>query len=183
MIPEKIHHHLCILFTIIVFLSCQKKNTETTKPQVEKLILIADRFYNNKNFDSAFYYYNKATFVCNPITDTENYISTLNDIAGIQQNHADYVESESTLKEAIPFFKYIKNPAYKWTTYVTLSINYLNTYDYKNAILYNKKALLPEVKPWQKLAAENNIAVILMEQEKYDQSLQIFLPISTKKKS
>lgn len=176
------------IFTFLAFLafvSCQQKsrrNTskKSTKPEIEKLIIIADRFYDAKKSDSAFYYYNKVKFICNPLTDTENYIGSINRMADIQQSQWDYIGSESTITEAIPYLKHIKNPDLAWNTYVTLSINYLNTYDYKNALLYNKKALELKIKPWQKLASQNNIAVILMEEERYRESLDIFLSLIKK---
>ncbi|MFH6960893.1 sensor histidine kinase [Flavobacterium aquidurense] len=173
------------IFTFLAFLafvSCQqksRKNTskKSTKPEIEKLIIIADRFYDAKKSDSAFYYYNKVKFICNPLTDTENYIGSINRMADIQQSQWDYIGSESTITEAIPYLKHIKNPDLAWNTYVTLSINYLNTYDYKNALLYNKKALELKIKTWQKLASQNNIAVILMEEERYRESLEILLSL------
>ncbi|KQB42956.1 tetratricopeptide repeat-containing sensor histidine kinase [Flavobacterium aquidurense] len=186
MIPNRLQIYLYIIFAIFILLSCQKNNDDiiiipNNKTEVKKLIIVADRFYNNKNFDSAFYYYNKVKFICNPITDSENFVSTVNRMAEIQQNQGDYTGSESTVTEAIPYLKYIKNPEYAWNTYITLSINFLNTYDYKKAILYNQKAFELKSKPWQKLAAENNIAIILIEEEKYHESLEIFLRLLSKK--
>lgn len=178
----KQHIMRLFIYTFLAFLfciSCQQKsknilNKKNTKPEVEKLIIIADRFYADQKIDSAFYYYNKAKFICNPATDTENFISTLNKMAAIQQSQWDYVGSESTASDALPYLKHIKNTEHAWNTYITLSINSLNTNNYKRAILYNQKALALKTKPWQKLAAQNNIAVVLIEEEKYHESLEIF---------
>ncbi|WP_078005770.1 tetratricopeptide repeat-containing sensor histidine kinase [Flavobacterium sp. KBS0721] len=174
-----------IIFTFLFLFSCQKKTNTTpkqksTKLQIEKLTKVADNFYNTNNFDSAFYYYNKVKFICNPVTDALDYVSTLNRMADIQQSQGDYTGSESTVTEALLYLKYIKNQQYAWNSYVILSINYLNTYDYKNAILYNQKALQLKTEPWRNLAAKNNIAVILIEEEKYKESLEIFLSLITK---
>ncbi len=174
-----------IIFTFLFLFSCQKKTKTTpkqksTKLQIEKLTKVADNFYNTNNFDSAFYYYNKVKFICNPVTDALDYVSTLNRMADIQQSQGDYTGSESTVTEALLYLKYIKNQQYAWNSYVILSINYLNTYDYKNAILYNQKALQLQTEPWRNLAAKNNIAVILIEEEKYKESLEIFLSLITK---
>jgi len=182
---EIMRSFLYIIFTFLVFFSCQQKSNKTlkqknTKPQIDQLIKVANSFYNSNDFDSAFYYYNKVKFICRPVTDVENYISTLNKMADIQQSHGDYAGSESTASEALPYLKHIKNPQYAWNTYVILSINFLNTYDYKNAILYNQKALQLQTDKWRNLAAKNNIAVILIEEEKYKASLEIFLSLSTK---
>lgn len=187
MIPPRIKTILYITFTFFILFSCQKKKSNTviepknTNIEVEKLIAIADRFYESQNFDSAFYYFNKVKFICNPITDTENYVGTVNDMAEIQRNHADYIGSESTLTEALPYLKYIKNPKHIWNTYIELGNNYLCTYDYTNAMLYYKKALNLNTSEWRKLSAESNIAVVLLEQHKYKEALQKFLWLSNKK--
>jgi len=185
MIPRMMRNFFFIIFTFLFLFSCQKKTNTTpkqksTKLQIEKLTKVADNFYNTNNFDSAFYYYNKVKFVCNPVTDALDYVSTLNRMADIQQSQGDYTGSESTVTEALLYLKYIKNQQYAWNSYVILSINYLNTYDYKNAILYNQKALQLQTEPWRNLAAKNNIAVILIEEEKYKESLEIFLSFITK---
>ena len=187
MIPQRIPSFLYIIFSFLILLSCQKKNDAPIKPkdtkaEVKRMIAIADNlFYDNNKLDSAFYYYNKAKFICNPITDADNYVIVSNCMAEIQQIHGDYAGSEATITEALPYLKYVKKTAQIWNSYVTLSTNYLNTYEYKNAILYNQKALRLKTKEWRKLAAKNNIAVILIEEGKYDESLEIFLSLITKK--
>jgi len=172
-----------ILYITILFLilfSCQKKKNipiitpKSTKAQVAKLILIADKLYDKKNFDSAFYYYNEAKSICNPIADSENFVSTLDRMADIQQNKSDYSGSESTVTEAIPYLKYIKNPKHAWNTYVILGINYINTYDYKIALQYFNKALALNTTAWRKAAAKNNIALIFIQQKKYKEAIKIF---------
>lgn len=187
MIPQRIPSFLFIIFSFLILLSCQKKNDEPIKPrdtkaEVKRMIAIADNlFYDNNKLYSAFYYYNKAKFICNPITDADNYVAVSNCMGEIQQIHGDYAGSEATITEALPYLKYVKKTAQIWNSYVTLSTNYLNTYEYKNAILYNQKALQLKTKEWRKLAAKNNIAVILIEEGKYDESLEIFLSLITKK--
>ncbi len=187
MIPPRMRTSLYIFFSFLFLLSCQKKDCKIAKPkskkaEIVKLIAIADTlFYDKNKLDSAFYYYNKAKFICNPVTDADNYVAALNRMGEIQQINGDYAGSEATITEALPYLKYVKKTSQIWNSYVTLSTNYLNTYDYKNAILYNQKALQLKTKEWKKLAAKNNIAVILMEEGKYNESLQIFLSLITKK--
>ena len=59
---------LYIILIFIILFSCQKQEsskavTNNTKEKTEKLIALGDRFYDNQNFDSAFFYYNKAKFL------------------------------------------------------------------------------------------------------------------------
>lgn len=186
MISRRILTYLYIIVILQAFFSCQKKapitsKIQNTKAEVVRLIVIADRLYDSKKFDSAFYYYNKVKFICNPVTDSENYVSTLNRMADIQQNHGDYAGSESIVTEAIPYLKYIKNPKHRWNSYVILGINYVNTYDYKNALIYYNRALNLKTTEWRKQAAKNNIALVYSEQKKYNEAIEIFLPLTTNK--
>jgi signal transduction histidine kinase len=180
MIAKKPQIILYMTLLFLILFACQKRkeipNTapKNTKIQVEKLILIADKLYDNKSFDSAFYYYNKVKTICNPITDSENFVSTLDRMGDIQQNKSDYSGSEATVTEAIPYLKYIKNPKHAWNTYVILGINYLNTYDYNLALQCYNKALALKTTEWRKAAAKNNIAFVFIQQEKYKEAIKIF---------
>ncbi|MFH6993557.1 ATP-binding protein [Flavobacterium sp. FlaQc-48] len=186
MIPTRLNLYFSILFIFLLLLSCQKKDIITvkqksTKAEVEKLIIIADRFYDNKEYDSAFSYYNKVKFICNPVTDAENYVTALDRMADIQQTYGDYTGSESTVTETLAYLKYIKDPKYAWDTYIILGINYVNTYDYKNALFYYNEALKLKTTEWQKQTVKSNIAFAYMEQKKYEEAIQIFLPLTTNK--
>ncbi|OXA77360.1 tetratricopeptide repeat-containing sensor histidine kinase [Flavobacterium frigidimaris] len=187
MIAKRTQVILYITLLFLVLFSCQKRkeisnaSPKNTKVQVEKLILVADKLYDTKNFDSAFYYYNKAKSICNPATDSENFVSSLNNIAEIQRYHGDYDGSELTLTEATPYLKYVKNQKHIWNNYIEFGNTYLSKGDYSNAYLYYNKALNLKTKEWRKLSAENNIAVVLLEQHKYKEALHIYLRLSTEK--
>lgn len=177
---------LLIIFTILC--SCEKKipcnvNGKKNTAEVKKLIAKADFFNKNEsNSDSAFYYYNKAKLICDPKNDPEDYVRTLNSMAEIQLNFGDYIGSEHTLNNAIPYLKDIKKSKHVWDTYIILGTNYLNTYDFKNALLYYNKALNLHTENWRKQSAKKNIGTVLIEQAKYDEALQIFLPLAKNKK-
>ncbi|SHM10028.1 tetratricopeptide repeat-containing sensor histidine kinase [Flavobacterium chilense] len=179
MILPRIHLSLYIVFIFLLLLSCQKKDIQTVKYknsniQIDKFISKANRFYDNNELDSAFLYYNKAKFICSPVRNTETYVHALNQMAYIQQNQGDFVGSESTAIEVISYLKYIKNPEHVWNTYIILGINYLNTYDFKNALLYFNKALVLKTPEWKKVTAKSNIALVYIEQQKYNRAIQVF---------
>jgi signal transduction histidine kinase len=186
--PKRIPFFLYITFFLITIFSCQKKSSldavENNRILISTLITKADQFNKNcKNTDSAFFYYNKAKLLCNPKIDTENYVSILNNMAEIQLNHGDYIGSETTITAAIPYLKYITKSENIWNTYTTLGTNYLYTYDYTNALLNYNKALGLKTDEWRKQSTKSNIAWVLMKQKKYDEALQIFLRLSTKKET
>jgi len=180
MIKKRPQITLYITVVFLFLLSCQKKKevsiaaTTKTKAQVETLIIIADRFYDNKNFDSAFYYYNKVKSVCNPITDSENYVSTLNRIADIQEIKDDFSGSEATITEAFPYLKYVKNPKHAWNSYTGLGVIYVNLNEYKLALFYFNKALALKTSAWRKASAKNNIAFVYTLQNRHAEAIKIF---------
>ncbi|WET01482.1 tetratricopeptide repeat-containing sensor histidine kinase [Flavobacterium sp. YJ01] len=185
MIPKRIPFSFYLLVTFLVLFSCQKKKNiseikTTNKTEITRLIAIADTLFYKNKFDSAFYYYNEATTICSPSKDAENYISSLNQMAIIQETHGDYAGSEATITKALPYTKLVKNQLHSWNLYTTLGLNYSNTFDYKNALLYHQKALKLNVKPWKKLASKNNIAVTLIQSKKFTEALNLLLPLENK---
>lgn len=180
MITKRPYIILYITLLFLILFACQKKKDisnatpKNTKAQVLKLTVIADKFYDAKKFDSAFYYYNKIKSICNPIADSENYINTLNRIADIQEGKGDYTGSESTVTEAFPYLKYVKNPKHAWNLYVALGVDYINLYDYKMALIYFNKALDLKTTQWRKAAAQNNIAFVYTLQNRHKDAIQIF---------
>jgi tetratricopeptide (TPR) repeat protein len=187
MITKSLQIILYITALFLILFSCQKRKHDlstppkSTKVQVTKLIFIADKHYDKKNFDSAFYYYNEVRLICNPITDSENFIRTLNALAEIQRHYGDYDGSESTLTEAIPYLKYIKKEKHLWSNYIEFGNTYLCNGDLNNAYLYYNKALRLHTSEWEKVSAENNIAKVLLAQHKYNEALQIYTSLSQKK--
>ncbi|MDQ6531859.1 ATP-binding protein [Flavobacterium sp. LHD-85] len=102
-------------------------------------------------------------------------------MADIQLNHGDHIGSETTITDAIPYLKSIKDQTNVWNIYTTLGTNYLRTYNLNDALLYYNKALGLKVDESRKSLTKSNIATVLLEQQKYDEALQIFLRLSTQK--
>lgn len=185
MIPKRIPFSFYLLVAFLILFSCQKKKNiseikTNNKAEIDRLIAIADTLFDKNKFDSAFYYYNEATTISSPSKNAEDYISSLNRMAIIQETHGDYAGSETTITKALPYTNLVKNQFHIWNLYTTLGHNYLNTFDYKNALLYHKKALNLNVKPWEKLVSKNNIAVTLIQSKKYNEALDLLLHLESK---
>ncbi|MEP6931172.1 MAG: ATP-binding protein [Flavobacterium sp.] len=188
MIPRKIQTYLYIFFTFAVFSSCQKKNIlipKETKSTTElrKLIVTADKFNALKQFDSAFYYYNKAKINYNPANNPDDYIYCIFNMAEIQQNQDDFIGSQTVLKEGLPFLNNVTNSVYKWKIYTLSGFNYVNLYNYDCALYYFYKALHLKTDETKKLNTQTNIAAVFIKQKKYTDALQILLPLSINKKT
>lgn len=187
MIPKRIHFFAFLITLLLAFFSCQKQNIDSSKKtkndtEILNLISKADNFYNNnKNTDSAFFYYNKARTYCKPKEDAKHYIYCMYYMAEIQQAHGDFQGSIKTANETIPFLSQIKNSDYVWNIYSVLGRNYYFTYDYPTAIYYYSKAFILSTDRINKLEAKNNIAVIYIKQQKFNKALPIFLSISKEK--
>lgn len=184
MIPCRIQRFF-LFITFIILSSCGKRtpchiNEKKNTAEAKKLITQADSFYKT-NPDSAFYYYNKAKIIFNPKNDPEDFVRTVNCMAEIQLNSGDYIGSENTLNEAFPYLKEIKNSAYTWNTYLILGSNYLYTYDYKNAILYYNKAFDIKTDSNSQSIVKSKIATVLIEEAKYNEALDILLPLLNNK--
>ncbi|OXA95610.1 tetratricopeptide repeat-containing sensor histidine kinase [Flavobacterium hercynium] len=177
--PQKKLSFLYLLFVFIIVISCQKKekNTdlqENKKLQIEKLLVIADRFYDNKKLDTSFYYYNKIHLLCNPVQDADISVKALNRMANIQQTHEDYIGSKSTLTEALPYLKHIKNPNISWNTYNLLGNGYVKTADYTTALTYFNKALTLKTSESKKEFIKKNIGFVYMKEGKHFEAIGIF---------
>jgi len=133
---------------------------------------------SSQQFDSAFYYFNKAKSVCDVTKDFNHILASLLRMAYIQQIEGDYSSSEATATETISIFQKDTNPAYKCAAYNILGINYENTYDYENAIIYYNLALkLTEIE-LDKTILKNNIAVVHIAKKDYQKAIAILLPLS-----
>ncbi|MDI6034752.1 ATP-binding protein [Flavobacterium sp. LB2P84] len=170
----------------LILHSCEKKTLNNPEKkhntaEIDRLINLGDKFFEKSEYDSSYYYFNKAKSACNEKKDVSKIIYSISNLATIQQNQGDYSGSETTAMEAIPFLEKTTNPKYKWNIYTIIGINYLYAYDYENALYYYNKALNLKTDELRKSDIKNNIAVIYMEKEDYNLAIRILQPLSLKK--
>lgn len=177
---QRIQFYLYMTFTsIVIIFSCQKNNNDLSsvkepKSEIEKILATADQFYREEKFDSAFYYYNEAKLIADPKKDIKEIAFSLLKMSEIQQDNSDYVGSEATATEAIPYIEKTNNVDYTHTIYRILGINYFCTYNYETSILYYKKAYQLKTDKKRKIGMLNNIALVYREQKKYKEAIKIF---------
>lgn len=181
---------IIVLFVLLsgglfIYFSQNKPRTKS-KPdhteEIRRLTDIADVYFDTNKQDSALYVYNKIKALCDPKINTTDYVYTLSCIAEIQQDQSDYIASEASATEALPYLKEIKNPRYSWIVYNLLGINYTHTFDNKNAILYFKKAIKLKTSIWRKSLAINNLVVVYMEQHKYKEAAILLNILASQKR-
>jgi tetratricopeptide (TPR) repeat protein len=189
MTPKKFYFPTCILLLalFLVLQSCEKKKQNNTPKkqdltEINKLLAIGHKHYENEEFDSSYYYYNKAKYAAEIKKDTSRIIHSIAWLAEIQRVLADYSSSEATAVEALPFLENNeKYPNGRWNIYNTLGNNYLNTFDNKKALYYFNKALNLKTDAIEKAGMKNNIALVYMEQDKYLDAIQNLSPLTLKK--
>lgn len=150
--------------------------------EIKKITDIADVLFDANKLDSACFYYNKAKNLCDPKINTVDYVYTLSCISESQMNQGNFIDSETSATETFPYLKYIKNPRYSWIVYNQLGINYTNSYNYNNAIVYFKKAIALKSSTWRKYTAINNLAAVYMNQHKFKEAQKVLLILSKLKR-
>ncbi|KAF2506464.1 ATP-binding protein [Flavobacterium foetidum] len=159
------------------FVSNKKSNKETVK----KLTAKADSLYFNDQYDSSYYYYNKAQLLCDVSVDYEEYAYLISSMAEIQSLYGDYITSEALLTKTLPYLKKIKKKQIVRNIYSFIGDNYHNMYDLENSIFYHTKALKIPGNPYKKALVLNDIAVAYIEQKKYEDAAGILEPLSRRK--
>ncbi|KAF2342932.1 tetratricopeptide repeat-containing sensor histidine kinase [Flavobacterium tistrianum] len=172
------------LLIILSFFSCKEKTIAPAKvdPSREEAFKLRDLGIANlqsKNYNNAFYNFNKSKLDFEILKDSANIVYNLIQMASIQQINGDYYGSKETLTEALPYVK--KKDIY------TVSINnFFGIADkelalYDDAIHYYNEAIKDAENNVSKFSPLNNIAVINIEQKKYGKAIQILESILNEK--
>jgi signal transduction histidine kinase len=190
MVFRKLHFLIYILLFSLLFViqSCEKKpkNNSPKKKnlaEVNRLLAIGHKHYENEEFDSSYYYYSKAKYAAEIKKDTSRIIQSLSWMAEIQRNEGDYSGSETTSIEAFPFIENSNKYLYGETNiYIGLGNNYLNTFDNDNAIYYFKKAINSKTDEDIKSGIISNICIAYTEKGDYEKAIQTLLSLILKRK-
>jgi signal transduction histidine kinase len=161
----------------LFFISCsesQKKKTiinSTISNALIKNMELGDVNLKKKQFDSAFYYYNKLKELSHKQNDTSYISYSLVQIAAIQHNFSDYSGVENTCVEALPFIQ--KDTKYAEAIYNLLGISAKEMCNYKEALTYYQKAKMITENQLSRLILENNIAGVYMKNNDYHTAIKI----------
>jgi len=174
---------LYFIFFLFLF-SCKEKTTVTivakslnkeAKSLQEKGITNLER----KNFNNAFYNFNKSKIAFETLKDSANVVYNLIQMASIQQINGDYYGSKETLTEALPLIT--KRDVYSASINNFFGIADKELAIYDDAIYYYKEAIKDCTDSISKQSPLNNIAVVYIQQKKYDKAIQILESILNKK--
>ena len=189
MVLKKLHFpvFISLLLLILSLQSCERKKLinppkKQDLTEINRLLAIGHKHYENEKSDSSYYYYNEAKIAAELKKDTSRIIHSLSWMAQIQRNKGDYTGSEVSAVEALPFLENNnKYPNGRWNIYNQLGNNYLYTLDYKKAFYYFNKALNLQTDLIEKANTKNNIAFVYMAKDKYQEAIKILYPLTLKK--
>lgn len=175
---------LFYLLFFLLLLSCKEETaklilTDSIKNNAENQRDTAIKNLENKEFNTAFYNFNKSKIAYETVKDSANIVFNLIQMASIQQVNGDYYGSKETLTEALPYSK--KKDLYSAAINNLFGIAYKELSIYDDAIFYYKEALKDCTDDSSKQSPLNNIAVVYTRQKKYDDAIAILETILSKK--
>ncbi|MBC5838932.1 ATP-binding protein [Flavobacterium muglaense] len=171
---------LLLLFTVAI--SCKKETKPTTIKKdltaINKLLEKGHELFTKQEFDSSYYYYNKARNEAELVQDTSRIIHALAWMSELQTNKGDYTGSENTSVEALPYLGNKHKFLFGETNiYIGLGNNYLLTLDNDKAIYYFKKAINSKTDETTKAAMFSNISIACNEKKEFNKAIETLIPL------
>lgn len=174
---------LFLLIALFVFSCAEKTSTSIDDKDIrEKAFQFREKGIaqlQEKNFNSAFYSFNKSKISYEKIKDSANIVFNLIQMASIQQINGDYYGSKETLTEALPYIKRKDIYSASINNFFGIADKELSLYD--DAISYYKEAIKDCTDSISKQPPLNNIAVVYIQQKNYNKAISILKSILNKK--
>lgn len=176
---------ICLILATLFFaqfFETEKKQKNYHKAglsiKIKKTSEKAQAFFSAGKYDSAYFYFNKTQLLCDPKENyADYYVGSLNYMVEILQRYGNYYEAEATLIKGFPYLEKTTSAKYAINAYTFMGYNYLNTYDYENALYYHKKALKKAISTFRKSRILSEIAFVYMQQKKYREAINLLEPI------
>ena len=163
------YFYFCVI--LLVLFSCSENEKQ------QNLLGTGDEFYDKgealygKNNDSAYYYFNQAFDEYQKNNDSIKSSNALIYQSFIQNEEGDYYGSIETNIRALELLGKSKNNLL--SIYNSIAIAKGNLKDYKESVNWYEKALLNIEDNKDRASIENNIAVDLSKEKKYDRAINI----------
>ncbi|MBD0726019.1 hypothetical protein B6A10_12620 [Flavobacterium sp. L1I52] len=179
-LPRLILRILSILLAVLslTLYSCKQKERPTNeykkdKRKIDFLIKKGELLYKKTQYDSAFFYFNKAKTICNRKEDLKEYIYSTTYLCSISQLNGDYANCEDIATEAIPYIVHVKNEKYKWRIFFILATNYAKLLDFNNAKYYHSKSLKLKIDSERRFCTLISLSYLNIREKKYNQAIKI----------
>jgi len=168
----------CVFYVLKPLKNETPINRKDNKAEIRKILAKGDFFYSNYKMDSSYYYYNKAQLLCDTKINYIDYVYAITCMATIEAVQGDFIASELLLTKTLPYLKLIKRPRFAANVYELLADNYYYTFDYNNALFYQRKALHLKTSTYRKIGVLNSMCLNYIKQKKYQLAEEILLSLS-----
>ncbi len=178
--PQKIKYFIYLIITLSLNACVQKKEPIEElkdKKQVNRYYQLANDYYDNNRYDSAFYYANKIRLEIDPSKELEKYATNMYIIVASQRTRGDFTAVENSIVEALTIIEKTNNNKEKRKFYSLLAYNHMYQKNYNEARFYYKKAATYYVDKRRKLLSVINIGHTYKEEKQYKKALNILLPL------
>jgi len=172
-----IKYHFPIFLGLLALLNgCNGKGSapKNAKNDYAARIAKATQFMGKQQYDSAFYFFNKAKNETGISADQRVY--AIVNMAEIQRFLSDFPGSEATITQALPDLPKTTLD-YAPSVYTLLGITYKEQSDYKNAIKYYNLCLQQTTDVLQRAILKNNIAVVYMDEHAFEKAIGSLTPL------
>jgi len=138
---------------------------------------LGEYYFNLKQKDTAFNYFNKSSDAFKNSKDSSNVVYSLLMMSGILNEKSDYYDMEAVNTEALKFITAThKDYQYHYScVYNNLGIALKQTFDYEKSLQFYKKARQYANNDYSKLILENNIAAVYTLSNQPQKALDILL--------
>ncbi|GEL12377.1 hypothetical protein SAMN05192550_3319 [Flavobacterium glycines] len=178
------------LFLTFLIHSCEKKKETTItnqsffkKQQVDKYFKLANRYYDDSKYDSAFYYANKIRLDITPEKELKKYTTNMFILVACQQLQGDYAGAEYSIVETLNKLDKLESDRYRYKFNSMLAGNYAYLKEYDNALYYYLIASKYSINNRYDAMNKLNIGHIYKEKKEYKKALQILIPLLNNKET
>lgn len=144
---------------------------------------LGEYYFNSKQKNTAFSYFNKSTDAFQKSKDSSNVVYSLLMTSAILKEKSDYYDMEAVNTEALKFITPTdKNYQYNYScVYNNLGIAYKQTFDYEKSLQCYKKARQYSQNNFAIMTLENNIAAVYNLLGQPQKALAILVPLEQSK--
>jgi len=140
---------------------------------------LGEYYFNQKQKNTAFHYFNKSTDAFKKSKDSSNVVYSLLMMSGILNEKSDYYDMEAVNTDALKFISTTdKNYKHNYSSvYNNLGIAFKETFDYEKSLLFYKKAKQYAQNNFARMVLENNIGAIYTLSNQPQKALDILVPL------
>jgi tetratricopeptide (TPR) repeat protein len=169
--------------TVLKEFETMAKSKKDTLYIAHSFLNLGEYYYNLKQKNTAFNYFNKSSDAFKNSKDSSNVVYSLLMMSEILKEKSDYYDMEAINTDALKFITpTVQNYKYNYScVYNNLGIALKQTFDYEKSLQFYKKARQYSQNDLASMILENNIAAVYNLSNQPQKALDILLPLEQSK--